>query len=261
LLRFLPRGMSEPEPPGPPVTDDPVARSRAMSTTALRALPAPAEALLYLRNNGMRRSLVKLLSAYVLGRQRWYMTREDLTRYAGVPVEANGIEFRFARPEDLPSMAAFTRRIPAGTLRVWCSGVYYFFLALHEGCPVSYRCLSPLLHPGVVGFMRLRRDQIFMVDEFTVPAYRRRGITRQMAIAMTDGLLAHGFREVLGIHRIDNHDTIAAARAKGIPRIGTLTRTRLLWKTSFRFHPADPLTAASAVPARVLAGALGSPPA
>jgi len=27
---------------------------------------------------------------------------------------------------------------------------------------------------------------------------------------------------VVGVHRVDNHDTIAAARAKGIPRVGTV---------------------------------------
>jgi len=89
-----------------------------------------------------------------------------------------------------------------------------------------------------VGFVRLRPDQIFMVDEFTEPGFRRRGVTRQMAIAMTPLLMRRGFREVLGIHRVDNADTIAAARAKGIPRIGTITRTCLLWKSWFSYSAA-----------------------
>jgi len=77
-----------------------------------------------------------------------------------------------------------------------------------------------------------------MVDEFTDPPFRRRGITRRMAGAMTPWLLARGIREVVGVHRVDNHDTIAAARAKGIPRVGTVTRTRLLWKVWFDWSPA-----------------------
>jgi hypothetical protein len=59
------------------------------------------------------------------------------------------------------------------------------------------------MHPGVAGFVRLGPGQVFMVDEFTDPPFRRRGITRRMA------------------------------GAKGIPRVGTVTRTRLLWKVWF----------------------------
>lgn len=43
----------------------------------------------------------------------------------------------------------------------------------------------------------------------------------------------------MGVHRVDNHDTIAAARAKGIPRVGTVTRTRVLWKVWFEWSPAE----------------------
>jgi hypothetical protein len=44
-----------------------------------------------------------------------------------------------------------------------------------------------------------------------------------------------GISEVLGIHRTDNHDTIAAARKKGIPRVGTITRYRMLWHVWFDY--------------------------
>jgi hypothetical protein len=76
-----------------------------------------------------------------------------------------------------------------------------------------------------------------MVDEFTVPRYRRRGITRQMAYAMNPWVLGAGFHEVLGVHRTDNYDTIAATRAKGVARLGTITRWRLLAHSVFRFEP------------------------
>jgi len=205
---------------------------------SLLSLPSTSEALLYLRNNGLRRSVAKAMTGYIAGRQRWHMTREDLTRYVGQAVEDAGFEYRFARRDDVPRMQGFTRRMSPGILALWCGADYYFFLTLRDGEPVSYRCLSRLVHPGVVGFVRLRPDQIFMVDEYTIPEYRRRGITRQMAIAMAPFLSELGFREVLGIHRTDNDDTIAAARAKGIPRIGTVTRRCLLWRITFSYEPA-----------------------
>jgi hypothetical protein len=205
---------------------------------SLLSLPSAREALLYLRNNGLRRSIVKAVTGYVAGRQRWYMTREDLARYAGQAMENRGFEYRFARRADIPRMRGLTRRMSPRILSLWCGADYCFFLTLRDGEAVSYRCLSRLVHPGVAGFVRLRPDQIFMVDEYTVPEFRRRGLTRQMTIAMAPSLLDLGFREVLGIHRTDNEDTIAAARAKGIPRIGTVTRTCLLWRITFSYEPA-----------------------
>ncbi len=58
-----------------------------------------------------------------------------------------------------------------------------------------------------------------------------------MAYAMNPWVLGAGFHEVLGVHRTDNYDTIAATRAKGVARLGTITRWRLLAHTVFRFEP------------------------
>ena len=153
---------------------------------------------------------------------------------------------RFATTADLARMEAFTRRMPPAALASWLGPRFFFFLALKEGQPVSYRCLSTSVHAGVAEFVRLRPDQVFMVDEFTVPALRRRGITRRLTVAMTPALVARGFRQVLGIHRLDDHDTIAAARAKGVERVGVVTRCCVLRRTWFTFEPTPANPAASA---------------
>jgi GNAT superfamily N-acetyltransferase len=187
-----------------------------------------------------------------VGRQAWYLTREDLTAHGRAGIQAEGFELRFATRADLPAMEGFRRRVTRETLERWCGPGYFFFIALAAGAPVSYRCLSPLVHPGVAGFIAPGPDQIFMVDEFTVPEFRRRGLTRHLAGAMTPFLLPHGYREVLGIHRTDNHDTIAAVKAKQIPRVGTIIRWRFLWWTWFRLLPGE----GGAPPAVRLAGDL-----
>jgi len=201
------------------------------------------EIWLYSLNNGLWRSLLKGLAVYFVGRQRWYLTREDLTTYAGRPVEAPGFEFRPARLAEVPRMRPFMERMPEAVLRRWCDPGYYFFVTWKGDEVVSYRCLSTYVHPGVDGFVRLALGQLFMVDEFTVPRHRRRGITRQMAYAMNPWVLGAGFHEVLGVHRTDNYDTIAATRAKGVTRLGTITRWRLLAHTIFRFEPERRLAA------------------
>jgi GNAT superfamily N-acetyltransferase len=209
----------------------------AISVGAALVLPTVYEIRLYLRNNGLRRSLLKGLTAYVCGRQRWYLTHEDLTGYIGQPIRGNGFQFRRARLGEVSHMKGVMERMPETVLRRWCGPGYYFFVTWNDGEAVSYRCLSTYVHPGVAGFVRLAPHQLFMVDEYTVPKYRRRGITRQMAYAMAPWLVSQGYREVIGIHRTDNHDTVAAASAKGVTRLGTVSRSRLLWKTRFSYEP------------------------
>jgi hypothetical protein len=212
-----------------------------MSSARMSLLSPPsfAEARLYVRHNGAWRSLTKFLGGYVIGRQSWHVTLEDLRDHAGRSLSAEGVELRHARLEDVPRMTRFATRIAPSILRAWCGPEYYFFIALIEGEPVSYRCLSTRLHPGVAELIRLEPGQLFMVDEFTDPAFRRRGITRQLAVGMMPRLQELGIREVLGIHRTDNDDTIAAARKKGIPRLGTITRCRVLWKVWFDYVDAQ----------------------
>lgn len=216
----------------------PPAQALAVSLGAALLLPSLYEIRLYLKNNGLRRSFMKGLTAYVAGRQHWYLTHEDLTAYMGQPVRGNGFQFRRARLGEVPHMKGFTERMPETVLRTWCGPGYFFFVTWKDGEAVSYRCLSTYVHPGVRGFVRLAPHQLFMVDEYTLPKYRRRGITRQMAYAMAPWVVSQGFREVLGIHRTDNHDTVAAAAAKGVRTLGTVTRSRLGWTTRYSYVPA-----------------------
>lgn len=206
---------------------------------SLLSPPSLAEACLYLRHNGLRRSLTKFLAGYVAGRQSWHVTLEDIRHDTDRPLPDDGVELRSARLDDLPRMHRFAARVVPSVLRAWCGPDYYFFIALVDGEAVSYRCLSARLHPGVSDLIRLEPGQLFMVDEFTDPAFRRRGLTRRLATAMTPSLLASGVREVLGIHRTDNRDTIEATRRKGIPRVGTVIRYRALWKVWFDYVDAE----------------------
>ena len=185
---------------------------------SLLSPPSLAEARQYVRHNGVRRSLTKFLAGYIAGRQRWHVTLEDLRRYADQPLPVDGVELRFACADDLPRMRRFTTRIIPDVLRAWCGPDYFLYIALVDGEAVSYRCLSTRLHPGVSDLIRLEPGQLFMVDEYTDPAFRRRGLTRRLAVGMARPLLAAGVREVLGIHRTDNHDTTAATRRPKLPR-------------------------------------------
>jgi hypothetical protein len=201
------------------------------------ALPAPSvgEVALYVRTHGIGRAWRKFLAGYVVGREYWYLTIEDLTHWMGARLEPGGLEVRRATVADLPRMRGFMERQHPNTLRAWCRDDHVFYIALANGEAVSYRCVSRTVHAAVASAMRLAPAQIYMVDEFTVPAFRRQGITRRLAVATNPGLLAAGFREVVGIHRTDNQDTIAATRAKDIVTIGRLNRACVGMHTWFTY--------------------------
>jgi hypothetical protein len=219
-------------------------------------LPTLSEARLYLRTRGIRATLSKAGVAYVAGRLTWNVTVEDLLRWVGVPRREDGLEIRPARPEDLPRMERFWIRQPQETLQRWLGSTFFFFIALLGQDPISYRCLSRLVaHPAVAGALQLRPDQLFMVDEFTSPPYRRQGITRQLAIATNPLVLAEGYRQVIGLHHADNADTVAATRAKGIPTVGTLTRYRVGPASWLTYSPRETATARDITLARGLGGA------
>jgi hypothetical protein len=210
------------------------------------SIPTLSEARLFLRTHGLVATIRKALAAYVVGRLEWSVTVEDLTQWDGVPLETGGFEIRAARHDDLPAMGRFEVRHPREVLRRWLGPDFFFFVALDAGEPISYRCLSRrVAHPAVIGHVDIGAHQLFMVDEFTAASHRRRGITRQLAIAMNPLVLAQGYRQVVGLHKPDNTATVAATRAKNIPTVGTLRRYRAgpaRWFTYAPSEVAEPLS-------------------
>ena len=224
-----------------PITID-IARPRIESAPAEQetAIPTLSEARLYLHTHGVWATVRKTVAAYVVGRLEWRVTIEDLTQWNGVPLQADGFEIRAARLADLAAMKYFEIRQPPDVLRRWLDPDFFFFVALDAGEPISYRCVSRhVAHPAVFGHLQIGPRQLFMVDEFTAAPYRRRGITRQLAIAMNPALLAHGYQQVVGLHKADNTATIAATRAKNIPTVGTLRRYRLGPACWFTYSSSD----------------------
>ena len=49
---------------------------------SLLSPPSLAEAYLYLRHNGLQRSLTKFLAGYIAGRQSWHVTLEEIRHAA-----------------------------------------------------------------------------------------------------------------------------------------------------------------------------------
>jgi len=93
--------------------------------------------------------------------------------------------------------------------------------------------------------LRLRPDQVFMVDISTAPAFRRQGITRRIRIAMAREMLRLGYRDSWGLQRPMNREALGAfdRTPDVIERFGTLTRTRVLGHVRFSLTASRGLSA------------------
>ncbi len=183
----------------------------------------------------------KLFRILVYGRSRMYLTRMDLLFLANLPVEKiDGFEFRCVRPDD--TLLASFPHLGRSTISQWARPGYFFFLGLLDGRPVGYRCWAITAAPSLRQFLRLRPHQLFTIDIFTHPDFRRRGLVRPIKIMAARHLVPQGYREVWSVERPTNYDTVIAADRTGTVRVGTLIRTSCLGLARFTMTPVTVLS-------------------
>lgn len=190
----------------------------------------------YLRNKGLRRFAGTAVATFLIGRRRWYVTREDLTSWSGAEPRVPGLQIGLASEKDLAAL----RRLPqwpSDGPEAWFTPERFLFLALKDGEVISYRGLTTGVHPLVRDVLKLRPDQIYEADIYTVPEFRRRGISRALNIVAAPLLLSRGYREAISLQRTNAVEAIAASRAKGVPHVGVITRTQVLGMAWLRFDP------------------------
>ncbi len=200
-----------------------------------------AEATRYLRDRGLRRTTRKFLRTYVLSRERIYATYTRLVEAANRPLDMEGFEVRPARPDDQLDEAF--PHLKAATIAAWLRPDHFFYIMRQGGKPLGYRCISTKAGPAVAGFFRLRPDHVFVINIYTRPEFRRRGLSRVAQIATARDLVARGFRTIFATESPLNYDSIISADRKRIQRrVGTLTRTCLLGWVRFTLTPPTTLS-------------------
>ncbi len=196
---------------------------------------APGDALRQLRDEGLRRTIKKVIRTYVFSHQRWYVAYVDWFEDLKKPLNLEGCEVRAARPDD-PFAEAFPHVTPA-TIRIWLRPDHIFQVLLRGGVLAGYRCVATTVTPSVRPFFRLGPHQLFVVDHFVRPELRRLGLARIMKYAMAREVVARGFSEALAIEDPTNYDVIVSNPRRGVMRVGTLTRTCRLGRVRFGLTP------------------------
>ncbi len=186
----------------------------------------------------------RLFETYVADRQRLFLLQSNYEVVGGLPLRDEGLAFRFARPEDLAALALQFTAVSPATFRTWLGPNHFLYLALAGDGPVSYRCDATIVPASIRPVLRLRPDQVFMVDTSTAPAFRRQGIGRRIWIAMARGMLRLGYRDAWGAQRPLNREALTAfdRTPSVVERFGTLTRTSVLGHVRFRMTPSRGLS-------------------
>jgi hypothetical protein len=181
------------------------------------------------------------MAAYVYSRQRMHLTHADLLAMAARPLKTDAVDVRLVRPGD-GLAEAFPDLVPSTVARWSGPGHLWFVAALRDGTPVAYRCVARSAGPLLRPFLRLRPHQLFVVNDYTRPEFRRLGVIGTMRTLVARQLVAQGFRESWATELPTNYATLSGSDRTGIER-STLLRRCVLGRVRFSVTPAATLSA------------------
>ena len=158
---------------------------------------------------GIRRTLKVGFESYIFAYQQFSLSYRSLPDVT-FPPEASDFHCRLATINDIERLKVFEPYRRRSEFREWLANGTWVFIAFDGKLPVSFRVASaaPFLQPPW-SRISLQKQQLWVVDAYTLPSYRRRGAA-QALVNYRDGFLAaRGFRESVSFRRLDN-ETAAA---------------------------------------------------
>jgi len=159
----------------------------------------------------------------------WYLFHKTVA-----PPLRTGVESRFvvrlASPADAGHFAAFAPRRPALEMSAWSREPgTLIFIVFAEGRAVGYDCVSRSL-PATAPFsaLKLRDEQVWVRDIYTVPAWRGYALARILRVHRNAALRARGVRGTLSAVSEDNVPSLISSYDGNVSRIEGLHYTRVL---------------------------------
>ncbi|MCP4538171.1 MAG: GNAT family N-acetyltransferase [Chloroflexi bacterium] len=111
-------------------------------------------------------------------------------------------------------------------------------VALKDEQPVAYGWFTPKVDPRVERtYVPLSRDEIFIFDLFTRPAFRRQGIQSALLRHILELGQKKGYKRALSLIAVTNTPSLNLHEKLGFQTICRFTRIRVLGWVRFSFHP------------------------
>ena len=111
-------------------------------------------------------------------------------------------------------------------------------VALRDEQPVAYGWFTPKVDPRVERtYVPLSRDEIFIFDLFTRPAFRRQGIQSALLRHILELGQEKGYKRALSLIAVNNTPSLNLHEKLGFRTICRFTKIRVLGWVRFSFRP------------------------
>jgi ribosomal protein S18 acetylase RimI-like enzyme len=111
-------------------------------------------------------------------------------------------------------------------------------VALKDDQLAAYGWFTSEVDPAVERtYVPLARDEVFVFDLYTRPAFRRQGIQGVLLRHMLELARRRGYKRALSLVMVNNVPSLNLHSKLGFQPICCFTRVRILGFVSFRFHP------------------------
>jgi GNAT superfamily N-acetyltransferase len=182
----------------------------------------------YIRTRGIRHSLGRLVFGYVVGSERWALFYNRLDG-PPAPTTHGEITFRSYATSDAEALIAFEPYMRRSRFLAWIDEGCLVYLALHGARPVAFRIVSTRGPEGPLSrVVKLKPDEVWVVDLYCVPEYRGRGIGVWLALAMDRALAAAGYHGMYAATLLGNPAALRTVFKQGDEFRSVVTYRRLL---------------------------------
>ena len=200
-----------------------------------------ARGLLHLvRVRGARRTVRAVVQGYVFAFRRWYIWYRTI-RPDPPPPPSTEFECRLATAADIESFVVFEPNRHRREFREWLEGGAFLFVALVDGRPVAFQCISKSVPTGPpLSSLALGPGQLWAVDVQTLPEFRRHKVAVAIRAYRDRVLGGLGYRQIVSSVQDDNFPALIYAyggRQRLVDQVQLLTYVCVLGFKRIRVEP------------------------
>ena len=177
---------------------------------------------------GIRSVIRSLIEDHIFSFQRRFVFYRSLL--ADAEEISNEFECRLATHTDLIHLQVFASIYRVPQFKEWLDNGNWIFVAYHGGKPVSFHVVSKESRnrPPFSRFS-LKDDQVWIVDIYTLPEYRRHHVAQSLRAFRERTLRSLGYTEAISTVLISNLPTLFHAAKGWNLRVKYFTYVRVLW--------------------------------
>ncbi len=195
-----------------------------------------------IRQIGLRKLVQVAFQEFIFSRKRGLLFCRSICD-SPVPVEMDSLTCcRVESEDEVLQLGAFSGMYSIEEMKEWIRRGKFLFVARFEGVPVAFQCLSPYSRTRMpYSRFPLSEGQVWVIDTYTLPAYRRRGIASALRQFRNWYLARHGVSEVVNAVGVRNIASLRYGLKIPYRSVQYFHYTRLLWMQRLTVSDGEPV--------------------